>query len=200
MVKRTLIIGFVVLFSLALFSGAAFAKGKPYTNSHQNITYDVPDEGDNLHPSGKDRSVEHGGSATQGNAHSDPDDNYKGPDRSNGGADKQPNGIGGIDKEDQDNNNGCGNDDDFEDDNEGWCGSKPKVSDPGNGGKEPEGPTPEIPTVKTTTGKILGVTSLPNTGVKTNSQLTFIVVLLVSGVSLFVVSKRLEALVEVNKA
>ena len=83
------------------------------------------DEGDNAHPSGKDRSVEKGGSGNQGNSESDPDDDGRGPDRSNGGPDK-PNGSGGTDLEDQDGNNGCGNDDDFEDDNEGWCGKKPK--------------------------------------------------------------------------
>ena len=85
----------------------------------------VSDEGDNRHPSGKDRSVENGGSGNQGNSESDPDDDGRGPDRSNGGPDK-PNGSGGVDKADQDGNNGCGNDDDFEDDNEGWCGRKPK--------------------------------------------------------------------------
>jgi hypothetical protein len=84
----------------------------------------VVDDGDNAHPSGKDRSVEHGNSGNQGNAQSDPDDDGHGPDRSNGGAD-QPGGPGGVDKADQDGNNGCGNDDDFEDDNEGWCGQKP---------------------------------------------------------------------------
>ncbi len=85
----------------------------------------VPDEGDNAHPSGKDKSVENGGSGNQGKSESDPDDDGRGPDRSNGGPDK-PNGSGGVDKADQDGNNGCGNDDDFEDDNEGWCGRKPK--------------------------------------------------------------------------
>ncbi len=84
-----------------------------------------PDEGDNEHPSGKDKSEEKGNSGNQGNSESDPDDNGKGPDRSNGGPDK-PNGSGGDDLADQDGNNGCGNDDDFEDDNEGWCGNKPE--------------------------------------------------------------------------
>ena len=88
---------------------------------------DVADEGDNAHPSGKDRSVEIGGSGDQGSSESDPDDDGRGPDRSNGGPDK-PNGSGGVDKADQDGNNGCGNDDDFEDDNEGWCGGKPKTA------------------------------------------------------------------------
>ncbi|MBW3659674.1 MAG: hypothetical protein KY457_13620 [Actinobacteria bacterium] len=87
----------------------------------------VADDGDNAHPSGQDRSVEHGQSGNQGNAQSDPDDDGRGPDRSNGGVD-QPNGEGGVDKADQDGNNGCGNDDDFEDDNEGWCG-RPPVED-----------------------------------------------------------------------
>lgn len=85
----------------------------------------LPDDGDNAHPSGKDKSVEHGKSGNQGNSTSDPDDDGHGPDRSNGGPDK-PNGSGGVDLADQDGNNGCGNDDDFEDDNEGWCG-KPKA-------------------------------------------------------------------------
>ena len=84
----------------------------------------VADDGDNAHPSGRDRSVENGGSGNQGRAESDPDDDGRGPDRSNGGPDK-PNGSGGVDAADQDGNNGCGNDDDFEDDNEGWCGRKP---------------------------------------------------------------------------
>jgi hypothetical protein len=88
-----------------------------------------PDEGDNRHPSGKDRSVENGGSGNQGKAESDPDDDGRGPDRSNGGPDK-PNGSGGLDKADQDGNNGCGNDDDFEDDNEGHCGGRDKPEKP----------------------------------------------------------------------
>ncbi|MEA2453389.1 MAG: hypothetical protein QOG04_2099 [Actinomycetota bacterium] len=79
----------------------------------------VSDDGDNRHPSGKDRSVEHGNSGNQGKSESDPDGD------SNGGADK-PNGSGGLDKADQDGNNGCGNDDDFEDDNNGNCGGHKK--------------------------------------------------------------------------
>jgi hypothetical protein len=88
----------------------------------------VADDGDNRHPSGKDRSVEHGGSGNQGKSASDPDG------MTNGGADK-PNGPGGIDKADQDGNNGCGNDDDFEDDNNGNCGGKAHV-------KQAESPKP----------------------------------------------------------
>ena len=61
----------------------------------------------------------------QGKSKSDPDDNGKGPDRSNGGHDK-PGYTGGINS-DKDGNNGCGNDSDREDDNEGWCGNKPKT-------------------------------------------------------------------------
>lgn len=88
------------------------------------------DNDDNEHPSGKDRETNDGPEDdTQGNSPSDPDDDSKGPDRSNGGADK-PGGPGGVDKEDQDPNNGCGNDDDFEDDNEGHCGGKPKPTPP----------------------------------------------------------------------
>ena len=93
-----------------------------------NTPNDVEDDGDNRHPSGKDRSVENGKSASnpnQGKSESDPDDDGRGPDRTNGGPDK-PNGSGGFDLADQDGNNGCGNDDDFEDDNEGWCVRGPK--------------------------------------------------------------------------
>ena len=79
----------------------------------------VSDDGDNAHPSGKDRSVENGGSGNQGNSQSDPDGD------SNGGPDKAD-GSGGVDKADQDGNNGCGNDDDFEDDNNGNCGGPDK--------------------------------------------------------------------------
>ena len=87
----------------------------------------VSDEGDNAHPSGKDRSVENGGSGTQGKSESNPDDS-KGPMRYEGAlGDDKPNGPGGTDLADQDGNNGCGNDDDFDDDNNGWCG-KPKVA------------------------------------------------------------------------
>lgn len=86
------------------------------------------DAGDNAHPSGKDRSVENGGSGTQGKSESNPDDS-KGPMRYEGQlGDDKPNGPGGTDLEDQDGNNGCGNDDDFDDDNNGWCG-KPVEKD-----------------------------------------------------------------------
>jgi hypothetical protein len=66
---------------------------------------------------------------TQGNSPSDPDDDGRGPDRSNGGPDK-PGGAGGVDVSDQDGNNGCGNDVDREDDNEGWCGGRPTYPAP----------------------------------------------------------------------
>lgn len=78
------------------------------------------------HPSGNDRFCEKGGSVNQGKSESDPDDNLRGPERTNGGFDK-PEGLGGVDIFDQDGNNGCGNDQDFEDDNEGWCG-KPSLA------------------------------------------------------------------------
>ena len=87
----------------------------------------VSDDGDNAHPSGKDRSVESGNSGNQGKSESNPDDS-KGPMRYEGAlGDDKPNGPGGTDLADQDGNNGCGNDDDFDDDNNGWCG-KPKPS------------------------------------------------------------------------
>ena len=86
------------------------------------------DDGDNAHPSGKDRSVENGGSANQGKSESNADDS-KGPMRYEGGqGDDKPQGPGGTDRDDQDGNNGCGNDDDFDDDSNGWCG-KPAGED-----------------------------------------------------------------------
>ena len=92
----------------------------------------IPDDGDNAHPSGKDRSVEHGKATknpNQGKAESNPDDS-KGPMRYEGElGDDKPNGPGGNDLADQDGNNGCGNDDDFDDDNNGHCG-KPKSTTP----------------------------------------------------------------------
>lgn len=93
-------------------------------NDSDGVLNNISDEGDNLHPSGKDRSVEPGGSGDQGRSASTPDQDGRGPERDNGGTDK-PDGPGGADIFDQDRNNGCGNDDDFDDDNEGWCG-KPK--------------------------------------------------------------------------
>jgi hypothetical protein len=88
----------------------------------------VSDDGDNRHPSGKDRSVENGGSGNQGKSESNPDDS-KGPMRYEGAlGDDKPNGPGGTDLADQDGNNGCGNDDDFDDDNNGWCGKPKKVA------------------------------------------------------------------------
>jgi hypothetical protein len=86
-------------------------------NDSDGVPNNISDDGDNRHPSGRDRSVENGGSGNQGRSQSDPDG------MSNGGADK-PGGTGGIDQLDQDGNNGCGNDDDFEDDNNGNCGGQ----------------------------------------------------------------------------
>ena len=143
---------------LLLAAPAALAKpGKSQGKAHEapsaavtedNDTNDgdtpnnVADDGDNRHPSGKDKSVEAGGSGNQGNSTSDPDDDGRGPDRSNGGADK-PDGPGGVDLADQDGNNGCGNDDDFEDDNEGWCGANPKRGGPDVEGTDEEPTAPE---------------------------------------------------------
>ncbi len=133
MLKATFIglIGFI--FFLAAPQVAFASSQNLHSNNEkpfQEIVYDSTEEGDNAHPSGKDRSVEPGKSLTQGKAQSDPDDTEKGPERSSGKSDKPFNGQGGIDRADQDGNNGCGNDDDFEDDNEGWCGQKPKNDKP----------------------------------------------------------------------
>lgn len=132
---RAVIFGVAVTLGVTVMGGVASAapstergKGSDQTitvtednDTNDNTRNNVADDGDNAHPSGKDRSVEHGGSGNQGKASHDPDDDGHGPDRSNGGAD-HPGADGGVDLADQDGNNGCGNDDDFEDDNEGWCG------------------------------------------------------------------------------
>jgi hypothetical protein len=102
------------------------------------------DAGDNRHPSGRDRSVEPGGSGTQGKSASDPDGT------SNGGADK-PGGPGGMDLGDQDGNNGCGNDDDFEDDNNGNCGGPAEAGPDVAGedtGRDSGVPDAELPDVE----------------------------------------------------
>ncbi len=109
-------------------------------NDNDGVANNVVDAGDNRHPSGKDRSVEHGGSVNQGKSGSDPDK------KTNGGLDK-PGGSGGADRHDQDGNNGCGNDDDFEDDNNGNCGGK------GRGRVLPKATTPKATTPKATTPK-----------------------------------------------
>ena len=100
-----------------------------------NVPDNIADEGDNLHPSGKDRSVEKG-PGSQGKSQSAPDEDTRGPDRLDRGTDKPDSNPGGLDIFDQDYNNGCGNDDDFEDDNEGWCGGpgRPAIEEDGNGG------------------------------------------------------------------
>ena len=137
-IQRVAVFGVAVTLGLTVMAGVASAapaadRGKgpdqgatltEDTDTNDRTANNVVDDGDNAHPSGKDRSVEHGGSGNQGKAQHDPDDDGRGPDRSNGGVD-QPGGAGGVDLADQDGNNGCGNDDDFEDDNEGWCGKPP---------------------------------------------------------------------------
>jgi hypothetical protein len=216
MAKYIVIIGLAVIFYLGFVANPAFAKGQPENpgngnakgNPHLSITLDEPDEGDNEHPSGKDRSVEPGGSGAQGNSNSDPDDDGRGPDRSNGGPDKQPDGAGGVDRDDQDNNNGCGNDDDFEDDNEGWCGGKPKDDNGngngnGNGGNGGNGNGDNgngngdngevLPDVKDP-GEVLGIQSLPETASpeKSDNYLPLSMALILAGITLHAITKRLE--------
>ena len=128
---------------------------KPSVNSETAVTEETDDDGvpnapdplgdtDNAHPSGNDKHVEAGGSGNQGKAVSDPDDDGRGPDRTNRGVD-QPGGPGGLDILDQDGNNGCGNDDDFEDDNEGNCGGKPSGPSQNGGPHQNGGPTTQNP-------------------------------------------------------
>ncbi len=118
----SLVLCALLLVALALPAAAAKPagksnKGKAHRAETTAVTEDndtndgdtpnnVVDDGDNRHPSGRDKSVEHGGSGNQGKSQSDPDGD------SNGGVDK-PGGDGGVDLADQDGNNGCGNDDDF---------------------------------------------------------------------------------------
>jgi hypothetical protein len=98
--------------------------------------HSTSDEGDNAHPSGKDRSVENGGSGNQGKAESNPDDS-KGPQRYEGAkGDDKSQGPGGTDTDDQDGNNGCGQDDDFDDDNNGWCGKPAATTTPDDDGDD----------------------------------------------------------------
>src|SRR3989344_3575847 len=218
----------IFVFALVFSVNDIEAKGNPHNgdnlhgNPHQNIVLDEPDEGDNEHPSGKDRSIEPGNSSTQGNSNSDPDDDEKGPDRSNNGPDKQPDGAGGIDRGDQDNNNGCGNDDDFEDDNEGWCGNKPKGGpgdgdngdgdggdedgdedngDDGNGDggtndddeDEQEQPSPKQPEIKgDDQGEVLGATTLPVTGEDNKAEISIILSLILGGITVQAINKRLS--------
>ena len=214
MVNKLLVIGLTLFIMLLSTSSPAVAKGyfsysdKNHSHKNTSIQYDESDDGDNNHPSGKDRSIEYGKSKPQGNAQSDPDDDNRGPDRTNGGAD-QIGSPGGIDKEDQDNNNGCGNDDDFEDDNEVWCGQKPKKDSPDRDddknhdkdcddedgevdGKDDgaKDSTEKSPKVKE--GEVLGATSLPITGPTSNSYVLVMLSLLAGGSLLYSVSKRLE--------
>ena len=125
-------------------------------DSNDNDTpNNVADDGDNAHPSGNDRSVEHGNSGNQGKATSDPDDDTRGPERTNGGADKAD-GPGGADLADQDGNNGCGNDDDFEDDNEGHCRqSTPPTVTPPTDKPTPPGKIDDDDTVRHNPGRTI---------------------------------------------
>jgi hypothetical protein len=222
MLKISLSLGAVsilALFVFGFFVSPAFAKGNPHGmpqqanangNSHQIVTLDEPDEGDNEHPSGKDRSVEPGKSGTQGNSSSDPDDDGRGPDRTNNGPDKQPDGAGGVDRDDQDNNNGCGNDDDFEDDNEGWCGKNPKGGpkngngngdngDNGNGGGNGNGNGNEgngkVNGEDFEEGEVLGAQDLPITGpIGGMNPLSVSAILVFAGAVLRIASRRFESL------
>src|SRR5688500_5471205 len=102
------LMAFMAVPTVAYAGGAKSAHTEDSDTNDGGTANNVSDEGDNKHPSGKDKSVENGDSGNQGSSGSDPDDDGKGPDRSNGGPDK-PDGSGGEDKADQDGNNGCGN-------------------------------------------------------------------------------------------
>ena len=202
MIKNAYIIGLIFIFLLGLTSSPALAFGKnhghQYFHPQQSHHYeqDVVDDDDNEHPSGKDKSVEHGKSFSQGKSESDPDDNGKGPDRSNGGPDKPPKGTGGVDREDQDGNNGCGNDDDFEDDNEGWCGKKPKKdSHDHDYSKDHDKKDPTTKSIDSeTNGEVLSAKVLPITGADIISvnNLSIILVALFVGALFYLISRRFE--------
>jgi hypothetical protein len=114
-------------------NGASQGGGERTTETTSTVEQweceDTPDQ-PSLHPSGRDRHCEPGGSGSQGKARSEPDGDGRGPDRNDRGTD-EPGHHGGLYPEDQDGNNGCGNDHDFEDDNEGWC-LGPDRERPGN--------------------------------------------------------------------
>lgn len=159
------------IFALALSTESAFASNKNNSN--------------------KNKSVNH--SFVQGNSKSDPDDNGKGPDRSNGGFDK-PGYTGGINS-DRDGNNGCGNDTDREDDNEGWCGRKPKqeVVCP----KPTPKPEPVVVIAPKTpvVASAITVKALPQTGNTENDfgfNFAVVATLIISGFGLLKISKGYE--------
>lgn len=199
MLKKIFTISLVLL--LALFVAASPTMASNGKNSHQekinksNSVYDLNVSDDNAHPSGKNRSVEHGHSNTQGKSKSDPDNNGKGPDRFNTGLDKPGKG-GGVAKYDQDGNNGCGNDDDFEDDNEGWCGQKPKqgkVEEPGCSEK------PKVPTIAVgspePTPTVLTVSRLPETASGESANYAWVLVattLVLAGSGVHLAVKKYE--------
>ena len=210
MLNKILILIFTLVAASFIAASPTFAKSNNSNNSHgkptkSEIVYDLPDSGDNLHPSGKDRSVEPGRSLTQGKSKSDPDDNNKGPERSNGKSDK-PGSVGGLDKLDQDGNNGCGKDDDFEDDNEGWCGQKPKKDHEEKCEKnclhddKPKPPVVVItsnPVTTTPAGSVLGISRLPNTANETDSDFSFIwlaLAIISTGAGLHLVARKYETL------
>ncbi|MDP2671350.1 MAG: hypothetical protein Q8P13_02695 [bacterium] len=166
--RKILIIGLLVIAFAFLNSTSALASSR---HSGRHFSYSKIEKSETR-------------SWNQGKAQSDPDDNGKGPDRSNLGFDK-PGYSGGI-NDDRDGNNGCGNDSDREDDNEGWCGHKAKkdkenkedkkenkactekakdkpepktTSDP-----KPE-PKTEPKTPRTEKGTVLSATTLPKTGI-----------------------------------
>lgn len=212
MTKKILTISLLTFLALLLAATPAMASnGKNYHSKvkteKSDVVYDIADENDNAHPSGKDRSIEHGHSFSQGKAKSDPDNNGKGPDRLNTGLDKPGKG-GGIDKYDQDGNNGCGNDDDFEDDNEGWCGHKPKkekVEEPNcpeepenpetpEEPEQPEEPTPEVGTPEFTP-TVLTISQLPNTANGSENNYSWILVattLVLAGAGVHLAAKKYE--------
>jgi hypothetical protein len=116
--RRCAVLSVWVAMLVLVLGTSQLAFGSPPTSS-----------GTSQHPSGKDRTVEPGGSGTQGKAPSDPDGD------ANGGPDK-PGLAGGVDTTDQDGNNGCGNDQDFEDDNNGLCGPHANVGGTDQGDDE----------------------------------------------------------------
>ncbi|MDQ3964386.1 MAG: hypothetical protein M3277_10815 [Actinomycetota bacterium] len=161
MLRRTgsLIVLLAVIALLAFTVAPAFGHHK---DGHENgggsqaSNHDDDDlEGDNQHPSGKDRETNDGPTddIQGGTQTSNPDNDGHGPERNScedtsedrvGGCADKPGGTGGVDDADQDWNNGCGNDDDFEDDNEGWCGGKPKPTPSPTPAAQVEGVVEEV--------------------------------------------------------
>jgi len=90
--------------------------------------------------------------------------------------------------------NKCDNDDGGEDEDD--------PDDPDDKIKDPEDPkdkpTSEKPAVKAPDGEVLAATTLPVTGILANNYSLLILAMVFGGSSLYLISRRLEALIKVK--